>query len=190
MIHAKAGLLAAALACLSLACAGTSGGTGAAAPAAAGVEAPVSFADLDRIHSELALYRGRPVFVNFWASWCVPCVQELPDLAALSREGGAGGPVFLGISLDAWVTGNGAETEGKVKGALSAAGVAYPNLIYRGDQDPLIEGFQLPGPIPYSVLYDSRGQQVQNWAGKAPIVEVRMAIAGAAPRPPGSSGGG
>src|SRR5262245_17610510 len=112
MIRAKAWLVAAALACVSLACGGTSG-RHAETPRAAGVEAPVSFADLDRIHSELERYRGRTVFVNFWASWCVPCVQELPDLAALSREGGAGGPVFVGISLDAWVTGNGAETEGK-----------------------------------------------------------------------------
>ena len=189
MIRIGSTLLVAALACVSLTCGGTSDRTDAAAPRAAGVETAVSFADLDRIHSELARYRGRAVFVNFWASWCVPCVQELPDLASLARESGTGGPVFLGISLDAWVTGNGAETEGKVKDALSAAGVGYPNLIYDGDQDPLIEGFQLPGPIPYSVLYDSRGQPMQNWAGKAPIEEVRMAIAGASARPPGASGG-
>ena len=92
-------------------------------------------------------------------------------------------------SLDGWVTGNGAETEGKVKDVLSAAGVGYPNLIYAGDQDPLIEGFQLPGPIPYSVLYDPRGQPLQNWAGKAPIREVRAAIAGVSPRPAGAPGG-
>src|SRR5438093_1473881 len=157
MIRVGSSLLVAALACLSLACGGTSGRAGASNPKAAQVETTVAFADLDRIHAEMARYRGRPVFVNFWATWCVPCVQELPDLASLARESGAGGPVFLGISLDGWVTGNGAETEGKVKDVLSAAGVGYPNLIYAGDQDPLIEGFQLPGPIPYSVLYDPRG---------------------------------
>ncbi|MEK7798940.1 MAG: TlpA disulfide reductase family protein, partial [Acidobacteriota bacterium] len=55
--------------------------------AAAGeAQAPVAFADLDRIRAELAAYRGRPVFVNFWATWCPPCVEELPDLAALSLE--------------------------------------------------------------------------------------------------------
>src|SRR5947209_15856447 len=180
---------AAALACLALACGGTSGRSGAADSGTAVPQAPVSFVDLDGIHRELAAHRGRPVFVNFWASWCVPCVQELPDLASLAREGGAGGAVFLGVSLDSWVTGNGAETEGKVKHALAEAGVGYPNLIYRGDQDPLIEGFGLPGPIPYSVLYDPRGEQVQSWAGKAPIVEVRMAIAGASTPPQARSGG-
>ena len=181
---------AAALACLALACGGAPGRPEAGAAAGTrGPEAPVSFADLGRIHAELAARHGRPVFVNFWASWCVPCVQELPDLASLARENGPQGAVFLGISLDGWVTGNGAETEEKVKRALAEAGVGYANLIYRGDQDSLIEGFRLPGPIPYSVLYGPQGQQVGNWAGKAPIEEVRLAIAGASVRQPAAAGG-
>jgi thiol-disulfide isomerase/thioredoxin len=149
---------------------------------ARGVEARVEFADLDRIHATLRGLRGRPVFVNFWATWCVPCVDELPDLAALAREDGVAGAGFVGISLDAWITGNGAETEDKVKRALAAAGVGYANLIYQGDQDPLIEGLDLPGPIPYSVLYDGQGKQVANWTGSAAIPEVRRAIAAELPR--------
>src|SRR6267378_4609507 len=106
MIRGSMLAIAAALACLAWACGGTSGGSEAGAAATGkGPQAPVSFADLDGIHAELAAHRGRPVFVNFWASWCVPCVQELPDLAGLAREGGAQGAAFLGISLDAWVTG-------------------------------------------------------------------------------------
>src|SRR5206468_5630316 len=112
-----------------------------------------------------------------------PCVDELPDLADLAREDAVAGAGFLGISLDAWITGNGAETEDKVRQALAAAGVGYPNLIYRGDQDPLIEGLDLPGPIPYSVLCDGQGRRVASWTGPAAIEEVRRAIAGAAPRP-------
>src|SRR6266850_462048 len=71
----------------------------------AGSGANVEFADLDRIHAVLAGYRDRPVFVNFWATWCVPCVDELPDLAALSREEAVRRAEFVGVSLDAWVTG-------------------------------------------------------------------------------------
>src|SRR5882672_7255021 len=123
-----------------------------------GSGADVEFADLDRIHAVLAGFRDRPLFVNFWATWCEPCVEELPDLAALSREDAVKGAGFIGVSLDAWVTGDGKETENKVRRALAHAGVGYPNLIYRGDQDPLLEGFELPGPIPYSVLYDGRGK--------------------------------
>ena len=156
----------------------------ARARGAGGVEARVEFADLDRIHATLQGLRGRPVFVNFWATWCVPCVDELPDLADLAREDAVAGAGFLGISLDAWITGNGAETEDKVRRALIAAGVGYPNLIYRGDQDPLIEGLDLPGPIPYSVLRDAQGKRVASWTGPAAIEEVRRAIAALLPRTP------
>ena len=155
-----------------------SGASAGRAEAAVNVE----FADLDRIHAVLGGFRHRPVFVNFWATWCVPCVEELPDLAALSREEASNGIGFIGISLDAWVTGNGSETEDKVKRALAGAGVDYTNLIYKGDQDPLLEGFQLPGPIPYSVLLDGSGKRAAAWEGKATIGEVRKAIAEASSR--------
>jgi len=188
------GAVALVLACLLAACGAPSRPSDRGqAGAGGGSRAEVEFADLDRIHAFLAGLRGRPVFINFWATWCVPCVEELPDLAALSREDATKGARFVGVSLDAWITGNGAETEEKVRDALAGAGVGYPNLIYRGDQDPLLEGFQLPGPIPYSVLYDGRGKPAASWTGRATIEEIRRAVAatlerGAAapsPKPPG-----
>ena len=80
------------------------------------------------------------------------------------------------------MTGDGAETGEKVRRALARAGVAYPNLVYVGDQDPLLEGFRLPGSIPYSVLYDPQGRDGARWDGQAPIEDVRRAIAAAQPR--------
>ncbi len=147
-------------------------------PAAqAGSVAPVSYSDLAGVQSELGRRRGRPVFVNFWATWCGPCLDEMPQLAALSREYAGAGPDFVGISVDAFVTGQGAETEQKVRGALSRAGVSYANLIYAGDQDPLVNAFHLPGPIPYSILYDRDGREARSWAGPIEVDAVRRAIA-------------
>ena len=161
-----------------------------AAPVAAAPVAPVSFGDMDRVRAALAALKGRPVFLNFWATWCVPCMEELPDLAALAREVGGTNVAFLGISLDPWVTGEGAETGDKVRKALAAAGISYPNLVYTGDQDPLLEGFRLPGSIPYSILYDSEGRDVARFDEQIEIEAVRRAIAAetrkaaGAPRPP------
>ena len=154
----------------------TASGAATGAPTAAGPAATVSFADLDGLHADLARRRGRPVLVNFWATWCAPCVEEMPGLAALAREYAGRGPDFVGVSLDAWVTGEGEETRAKVLGALATAGVAYPNLIYRGDQDPIVNAFHLPGPIPYSVLYDRAGREVKAWAGPVPIDDLRRAL--------------
>jgi len=156
--------------------AGAGNDSSATAPAAASL--PVSFADLAAIHKNLQGRRGHPVFVNFWATWCGPCVEELPQLAALSREEAALGTDFVGISTDAWVTGEGAETETKVRAFMARAGIVYTNLIYRGDQDPLLNAFKLPGPIPFSILYDGQGRIVTSWTGPVPIAEVRRRLAG------------
>jgi thiol-disulfide isomerase/thioredoxin len=144
---------------------------------AASQVASVAFADLAALRGALAARRGRRVLVNFWATWCVPCVEELPDLAALSREYAVGEAEFLGVSLDAWVTGDGAEAEEKVRRSLITAGVGYANLIYRGDQDPLMEAFAFSGPIPHSVLFDRDGRPVRRWEGKVDIAELRQALA-------------
>ena len=181
-----AALTAALMAVVTLpSCAGAGGGEtspegsletgGSAAPASA--EAPVAFAKLADLHSEVAAHRGRPVLLNFWATWCIPCVEELPDLAALARDYEESGPDFVGVSLDAWVTGGGEETERKVRDMLAAAGVTYTNLIYEGDQDPILSAFDLPGPIPYSILLDRDGRRAAAWESAVDIEGFREAVA-------------
>ncbi|MFQ5876366.1 MAG: TlpA family protein disulfide reductase [Acidobacteriota bacterium] len=141
-----------------------------------GPAAPVTFADLDRIHRELASHRGHPVLLNFWATWCVPCIRELPTLASLAREYEPDGPAFVGVSFDAWVTGAGEETERLVREYLAAAGVSYPNLIYSGEQDPILSGYDLPGSIPYSILFDAAGRRAADWDGALDAASVREAV--------------
>ncbi len=140
-------------------------------------ETSVVFSNLDGIHAQVARHRGRPVLVNFWATWCVPCVQELPDLARLAEEYGEDGPAFMGISFDAWVTGAGDETEKKVRDSLATAGVTYANFIYEGNQDPILSAFDLPGPIPYSILYDRDGRSAVTWNSVIDIDRFRQAVA-------------
>ena len=137
----------------------------------------VVFSDLDGIHEQVARHRGRSVLVNFWATWCVPCVEELPDLARLADEYAEDGPVFVGISFDAWVTGSGEETEKKVRDTLATAGVTYANLIYEGGQDSILSAFDLPGPIPYSILLDRTGRPAASWDTAIDIERFRLAVA-------------
>jgi cytochrome c biogenesis protein CcmG, thiol:disulfide interchange protein DsbE len=70
----------------------------AASPALVGTIAPdFTVADLDGNPIRLADLRGRPVVVNFWASWCGPCVEEFPLLADAAKRHGAGGLAIVGI---------------------------------------------------------------------------------------------
>jgi len=65
-----------------------------------GSEAELSLKDLAGIDQRLSAYRGRIVVLNFWATWCIPCKQEMPDLAAIQNEYAAFGVQVVGASAD------------------------------------------------------------------------------------------
>ena len=65
-----------------------------------GSEVELSLKDLTGIDQRLSAYRGRIVVLNFWATWCVPCKQEMPDLAAIQNEYAAFGVQVVGASAD------------------------------------------------------------------------------------------
>ena len=79
---------------------------------------------------EVALdsYRGRMVLVNFWATWCPPCVEEMPSLERLHRALAGEGLVVLGVSVDD----DGAALEAFVR----RAGVTFPILRDPGARGP------------------------------------------------------
>jgi cytochrome c biogenesis protein CcmG, thiol:disulfide interchange protein DsbE len=70
--------------------------------------------------SDLASRRGRVVLVNFWATWCPPCVEEMPSLERLHRALGPEGLVVIGISVDA--------DDNAVRDFVARAGVSFPML--------------------------------------------------------------
>jgi thiol-disulfide isomerase/thioredoxin len=65
-----------------------------------GSEVELSLKDLAGIDQRLSAYRGRIVVLNFWATWCVPCKQEMPDLAAVQNEYAAFSVQVVGASAD------------------------------------------------------------------------------------------
>ena len=69
-------------------------------PSAVGTEVELSLKDLVGVEQRLSAYRGRIVVLNFWATWCVPCKQEMPDLAAIQNAYAAFGVQVIGASAD------------------------------------------------------------------------------------------
>jgi peroxiredoxin len=93
-------------------------------PVAVGQQAP-DFTTHDTHDNVVALqeYHGRPVVLNFWATWCVPCRQELPVLQAVYEAYRDKGLVILAISQDV------AEKKETVRSYVTNLGVTFPPLL-------------------------------------------------------------
>lgn len=154
---------------------------GCGAPRARGAE--IAAADVAGIRGALAAREGRPLLVNFWAMWCAPCVQELPDLTAVAEEFRARGGEVVLVSLDLCRRGATLDaTLEKLPEFLRQRSIALPVLVLRdGDPLPLNDSFDLPGAIPVTLAFDRAGREVARHEGSASRAEF-AALAAAAER--------
>ncbi len=121
-------------------------------------------------------WRGKVVLVNFWATWCAPCREEIPLLVRLQAQYAASGLQVVGIATD--------ETSTKdVKDYLTKMVVNYPMLMGDENVDRMVAGFggNLIG-LPFSLLLDKNGRVLKLSAGeldpKDADAMVRAALAG------------
>lgn len=136
------------LMCLPAACA-------ANLPAAQGMEAP-DF-ELKLISGEtfrLSDQRGKVVMINIWATWCPPCVAEMPDIDRLAQDY-ADDLVVIGVNCG--------EDEDTIREFVSENGYSY---LFAADEDYTVSGLLYPtSAIPYTVIVDAQGIVVQTHRG-------------------------
>ena len=126
----------------------------------------LSLPDLEGKLHALSDYRGHRVLINFWASWCVPCLQEMPALLKAQQKFGEHGSIVLGIAMD---------EPAHVRSFLAAHPVDYPILI--GQLDPPSTSLQLGNTLenlPYSVLVGDDGQVLATHAGAMTTAQIEQ----------------
>jgi thiol-disulfide isomerase/thioredoxin len=103
------------------------------------------------------LLAGRPAIINLWASWCAPCIKEMPALDAFARRQGTNGVQVVGIALD---------DPDAVQRFLRARPVGYPILVdAAGPADAGVRLGNTRGVLPYSALVGADGRILRRWAG-------------------------
>jgi thiol-disulfide isomerase/thioredoxin len=106
--------------------------------------------DTEGKRHRLADYKGRWVVVNFWATWCAPCVKEIPEIAAFADSARAT-TVVLGIALDV-------DDKDKTIAFARKVGLTYP-LVLGDDKTEKQFGGKMKG-LPTTVIYDPKGKRV------------------------------
>ena len=119
-----------------------------------------SFKDFDRQLQPLAKYKGQPMLVYFWATWCKSCKQEVPELKALHEKYKSRNLQVIGISAD---------NTDKVREFAKEYAINYTLLL--GSNDAIALSKQLGnsvGGLPFAVVIDAKGNIVKTVLGEAP----------------------
>ena len=130
--------------------------------------------DADGLKALLQRDDGRPLLVNWWATWCDPCREEFPDLVKIDNDYRAKGLDFIAISLDDL-----ADIKTVVPEFLSTMKATMPvYLLNVQDPEPSMKLVdpEWTGAMPATFLYNNKGEVVYKHFGRVKTEELRAAI--------------
>jgi thiol-disulfide isomerase/thioredoxin len=132
--------------------------------------AAARFLDLAGHTRTLAEWRGRILVLNFWATWCAPCREEIPMLMAAREKYLASGVEIVGIAID---------TAAKVSEFVRQLGILYPVLLADAEGLDLMRGLgNQVGGLPYTVVLDRAGMPAARKLGALSFEELNSMLSG------------
>lgn len=128
----------------------------------------LSLPDAQGNMQNVSQYKGKIVVLNFWASWCPPCREEMPELSQLHQKYQNKNVVVLGVAID---------DLDAVKEFLKSAPVSYPVLVAKSERMDLSN--QLGNDqdvLPYTLIINTDGTVAKNYFGRInePLLETTI----------------
>lgn len=116
----------------------------------------------------LVQWRGKMLVLNFWATWCAPCREEIPDLLATRSEYASKNLEIVGIAID---------QAQSVKEYMHDMRIAYPVLIGEGGALTLARALGNPsGALPYTVVISPEGRVLMRHLGRLPKPKLQAIL--------------
>lgn len=138
------------------------------APVAASNSAvTVRIADGAEYRRAVAERKGQVVLVDFWATWCIPCVERFPHIVELHEKHAGEGLSVISVSLDD------PSEEAQVRQFLGEKRATFENLVSKfGGGTESADSFDIPGEVPFYVLFDRTGKQRFVFSGQPEGLKV------------------
>jgi thiol-disulfide isomerase/thioredoxin len=117
-----------------------------------------SLPDVHNAQQPLSQWQGKTVLVNFWATWCAPCVDEMPELSALQKEAAKKNIQIIGIGID---------SASNIKDFAAKHQITYPLYVAGVSGTELARQFgNQAGGLPYTVLIAPSGEVKKTYLGR------------------------